>query len=93
MIYRNLERARGARVILGRRVQFTHGVFTWDLLQRCFTRNLRVFFSRKSHLSKFKLLGPFYDLSRHTRRDAGSTMPPAYRFSIHPPLYMGVLAS
>ena len=27
MIYRNLERARGARVILGRRVQFTHGVF------------------------------------------------------------------
>ena len=32
-----------ARVILGRRVQFTHGVFTWDLLQRCFTRNLRVF--------------------------------------------------
>ena len=49
MIYRNLERARGARVILGRRVQFTHGVFTWDLLQRCFTRNLRVS-SRKLRL-------------------------------------------
>ena len=42
-------------------------------------RVIYAFFSRKSHLSKFKLLGPFYDLSRHTRWDAGSTMLPAYR--------------
>ena len=42
-------------------------------------RVIYAFFSRKSHLSKFNLLGPFYDLSRHTRWDAGSTMLSAYR--------------